>query len=232
MFVFIAGGGRTGAQLANQLVNQNFRVRLVEHRRELLNRLHHELPTEVIFEGIATDPEVLEQAGLREANVLVATTNDDAANLVICYLSHTLFGVTRNIARINNPRNAWLFDNKFFVDEAISQADVMAHLIQEEMSLGDMMTLLKLRRGRYSLVEEKVPPGAKAIGKALKDLGLPEQCVIAAIIRHGQITLPRGNAALEEGDEVLAITDAEGAQTLAQLLAPPVYPEKGEARKK
>jgi trk system potassium uptake protein TrkA len=230
MFVFIAGGGRTGAQLASQLINQNFRVRLVEHRRELLTRLHHELPTEVIYEGNPVIPQVLEQAGLREANVLVATINDDAANLVLCYLSHTLFGVTRNIARINNPRNAWLFDDKFYVDEAISQADVMAHLIQEEMSLGDMMTLLKLRRGRYSLVEEKVPPQAKAIGMPLKDLGLPEQCVIAAIIRNGQITLPRGNAALEQGDEVLAITDEQGAQKLAQLLASPVYPEKGKKK--
>ncbi len=231
MYVFIAGGGRTGAQLASQLVNQNYRVRLVEHRRELLTRLHHELPTEVIYEGVATDPEVLDQAGLREANVLVATTNDDASNLVLCYLGHTLFGVTRNIARINNPRNAWLFDEKFFVDEAISQADVMAHLIQEEMSLGDMMTLLKLRRGRYSLVEEKVPHGAKAIGVPLKDMGLPEECVIAAIIRHGHISLPRGTTTLEEGDEVLAITDPDGAKQLAQLLAPAVYPEKGKKGK-
>ncbi len=231
MFVFIAGGGRTGAQLASQLISQNYRVRLVEHRRELLTRLHHELPTEVIYEGVPYDPDVLEQAGLREANVLVATTNDDAVNLVICYLAHTLFGLSRNIARINNPRNAWLFDGKFFVDEAISQADVMAHLIQEEMSLGDMMTLLKLRRGRYSLVEEKVPPGARAVGIPIKDLGLPDQCVIAAIIRHGQISLPRGTTALEEGDEVLAITDTDGAQKLSQLLAPPVYPDKGKKTK-
>jgi trk system potassium uptake protein TrkA len=86
------------------------------------------------------------------------------------------------------------------------------------------MTLLKLRRGRYSLVEEKVPPGAKAIGVAIKDLGLPDQCVIAAIIRHGQIHLPRGTTPLEEGDEVLAVTDTDGAEELAKLLAPPVYP--------
>jgi trk system potassium uptake protein TrkA len=138
-----------------------------------------------------------------------------------------LFRVRRTIARVNNPRNAWLFDDKFHVDEKITQADVMAHLIQEEMSMGDMMTLLKLRRGRYSLVEEKVPPGAKAIGKTLKDLSLPEQCVIAAIIRHGQITLPRGSTALEEGDEVLAVTDNDGAKELAELLAPPVYPRTG-----
>ncbi len=224
MFVFIAGGGRTGAQLASELIDQKHQVRLVEHRRELLALLHQELPTEVIYEGIATDPQVLKEAGLEKANVIVACTNDDSANLILCYLARTMFNVRRTIARINNPRNAWLFDKNFHVDETINQADVMAHLIQEEMSLGDMMTLIKLRRGRYSLVEEKVPSGAKAIGVALKDLGLPDQCVIAAIIRHGQITLPRGGATLEEGDEVLAVTDTEGAQQLAKLLEPPVRP--------
>jgi len=226
MFVFIAGGGRTGAQLASQLISQSYEVRLVEHRRELLARLHQELPTEVIFEGVATDPKVLREAGLERANVVVACTAEDPSNLVICYLARTLFQVNRTIARVNNPRDAWLFDDKFCVDEKITQADVMAHLIQEEMSMGDMMTLLKLRRGRYSLVEEKVPPGAKAIGVSLKELGLPDSCVIAAIIRRGQIILPRGNATLEEFDEVLAITDAEGASRLAELLAPPVYPER------
>ncbi len=226
MFVFIAGGGSTGAQLATQLLDQNHQVRLVEHRRELLSLLHHEIPTEVIYEGVATDPNVLKQAGLDKANVVVACTNDDAANLVICYLARTLFKTRRTVARINNPRDAWLFDQNFHVDETINNADVMAHLIQEEMSLGDMMTLLKLRRGRYSVVEEKIPAGAKAIGVPLKDLGLPDQCIVAAIIRHGQINLPRGTSVLEEGDEVLAVTDAEGAQELAKLLEPPVRPAK------
>jgi trk system potassium uptake protein TrkA len=221
MFVFIAGGGRTGAQLASQLLAQNYEVRLIEHRRELLARLHHEIPTETIYEGQATDPAVLKQAGLDRANVVVACTNDDATNLVICYLARTMFKVRRTVARINNPRNAWLFDKNFHVDETINQADVLSHLIQEEMSLGDMMTLLKLRRGRYALVEEKVPAGAKAVGMELKDLGLPEQCVIAAIIRNGQITLPRGNTKLEQFDEVLAITDTDGAKQLAILLEPP-----------
>ncbi len=226
MFVFIAGGGRTGAQLASQLLEQDYEVRLIEHRRELLGRLHHELPTEVIYEGIATDPTVLKEAGLDRANVIVACTNDDAANLVLCYLARTMFKVNRTIGRINNPRNAWLFDKNFHVDETINQADVIAHLIQEEMSLGDMMTLLKLRRGRYALVEEKVPAGAKAVGMELKDLGLPDQCVIAAIIRDGQITLPRGNTKLEPHDEVLAITDGQGAKQLAELLAPPSRPAR------
>ncbi|MCZ2127749.1 MAG: NAD-binding protein [Anaerolineales bacterium] len=221
MLVFIAGGGRTGAQLAAYLIQEKYEVRLIEHRKELLARLHHELPTEVIYEGLATDPNVLRQAGLEKANVVVACTGEDDANLTLCYLARTLFKTKRTIARINNPRNSWLFDDNFHVDETINPADVIAHLIQQEMSLGDMMTLLKLRRGRYSFVEEKIPKGAPAIGKQLKDLQLPEQCVIAVIIRNGQMMLPHGDTIFEEHDEVYAITDTEGAVQLAQLLEPP-----------
>ncbi len=226
MFVFIAGGGRTGAQLASLLLSEGYRVRLVEHRHELLAHLHQELPTEVIYEGNASDPKILEQAGLRQADVLAACTNDDATNLVLCFLARKMFAIPRTIARVNHPRNAWLFNDKFHVDVALNSATVLAHLIQEEMSLGDMMTLLKLRRGRYSLVEEKVPPGAKAIGVPIKDMGLPNQCVIAAIIRNGKVTLPRGTTKFMEGDEVLAVTNPMGARQLAELLAPPERNDK------
>ena len=221
MFVIIAGGGRTGAQLATVLLSENYQVRIIEHRRELLARLHRELPTEVVYEGSPIDPQVLERADIRKAQVLAATTDTDANNLVLCYMAREMFKVPRIIARVNNPRNAWLFDDNFHVDVALNQANVLAHLIQEEMSLGDMMTLLKLRRGRYSLVEEKIPPGARASGVAIKDLGLTDQCVIAGIIRHGKVVLPRGNTILEPEDEVLAVTDQEGAHRLAELFAPP-----------
>jgi trk system potassium uptake protein TrkA len=219
MFVLVAGGGRTGTQLAALLAAQNYQVHLVEHRRDILAHIHHELPTEVIYEGDATDPQVLEQAGIRQAQVLAACTASDADNLALCYLARTRYDVPRTIARINNPRNAWLFDDKFHVDVALNQAEILARLIVEEMSLGDMMTLLKLRRGQYSLVEEKIPPGAKAVGIAIKDLALPEQCVIAAIIRQGEIVVPRGITTLEVDDEVLAVTNHRGAEQLATLFA-------------
>jgi len=221
MFVFIAGGGRTGAQLATLLLSEGHQVRLVENRRELLSHLHRELPTEVIYEGDGANPQVLENAGIRKAQVFVAAASEDTANLAMCYLARTLFGIPRIIGRINNPRNAWLFDESFHVDVALNHATLLAHLIQEEMSMGDMMTLLKLRRGRYSLVEEKVPAGAKALGIPIKDMGLPDECVISAIIRDGKVVPPRGNATFEAEDEVFAITDPEGARVLAELFAPP-----------
>ena len=231
MFVLIAGGGRAGARLANLLMNQNYKVRLVEHRRELLTYLHQELPTEVIYEGNAVDPSTLEQAGVREAHAVAAVTNDDSTNLALCFIAKTMFEVPRTIARVNNPVNAWLFNEKFQVDVALNSADVLAHLIQEEMSLGDMMTIFKIRRGRYSVVEEKVPPGAKGIGIQLKDMDLAEHCVIAAIIRDGVMTLPRGDSTLQENDEIVAVASPEGAQKLADLLAHPVYPVRNWKKK-
>lgn len=221
MFVLIAGGGRTAAQLATLLLVQNHQVHVIEPRREVLSHLHRELPTEAVYEGDATDPEVLEQAGIRSADVLAACTADDAENLVLCFLARSRYRVPRIIAQINNPRNAWLFDQKFHVDVALNQSEILARLIEEEMSLGDMMTLLKLRRGQFSVVEEKIPAGAKALGVAIQDLDLPEGCIIAAVIRHGKMMMPHGATILEEGDEVLAITDRHGADRLASLLAAP-----------
>ena len=224
MIVLIAGGGRTGARLANLLINQNYQVRLIENRRELLAHLHQELPTEVIYEGNPVEPSVLDGAGIREAHVVAAVTSSDSSNLALCFLAKTMFGVPRTIARVNNPNNAWLFNEKFTVDVSLNSADVRAHLIQEEMSLGDMMTLFKIRRGKYSVVEEKVPAGAKAIGVQLKDMDLAAHCVIAAIIRDGVMTLPRGDSTLQENDEIVAVASPEGARRLADLLAFPEYP--------
>ncbi len=220
MFVLIAGGGRTGTQLAQLLLEQKHEVRVLEHRKEVLARLHRELPTEVIYEGNGSEFDVLEKAGISNANVVAACTTSDEDNLVICFTARKYFNVKRTIARINDPRNAWLFDEKYHVDVALNQSSVMASLIEEEMSLGDMMTLLKLRRGDYSLVEEKIPPGASAVGVALKDLGLNDECVIAAIIRHGKVVLPRGMTTFEVGDEVLAITNRIGAEQLRAIFAP------------
>jgi len=223
MYVVIAGGGRTGAQLARFLLRENHDVHIVEDRKETLARIHHELPTEAIHEGNPVDLTVLEEAGIQHAGVLAACTTDDETNLVLCYVARTHYNVHRTIARVNDPRDAWLFNDSFYVDVAINQAEIMARLIEEEMSMGDMMTLLKLRRGDYSLVEEKIPPGARGVGLALKDLGL-DGVVIAAIIRHGEMVMPRGVTTFEEGDEVLAVTDPEGARKLAVLFASPTRP--------
>ena len=163
---------------------------------------------------------MLEAAGVRRANALAAVTGEDEANLVITTLARYEFNVPRTIARVNNPKNAWLFNQDMGVDVALNQSDILAKLIAEEMSLGDMMTLLKLRRGEYSIVEEKVHPSAVVVGKALRDLSLPTECVFAAIIRKGQLILPRGETVLEATDEVIALVHSTQLSRLATLLGP------------
>jgi trk system potassium uptake protein TrkA len=221
MFVMIVGGGRTGSHLATLLLMQGHEVRLIEHRPDILATLHREIPTEVIFEGDGTDPDTLEAAGVQRAQVLAAVTADDADNLVVTSLARFQYGVRRIIGRINNPKNAWLFSKDFGVDVALNNADIMAKLIEEEMSIGDMMIMLKVRRGKYELVEEKIAPGARAIGIALKDLPLPEHCIISGILRSGEMVLPRGVTVLEEGDEIFALVDEAARPELAKLLGRP-----------
>lgn len=220
MFVLIVGGGRTGTKLAYMLLEQKHDVTIIENRPELLVRMHREIPTEIIYQGMALDQSVLESAGIRQAHVVAACSASDTDNLIVCYLARQKYAVPRTIARVNDPSNAWLFDQKFSVDVALNHSEIIARLIEEEMSLGDMMTLLKLQRGQYSLVEEKIAEGANAVGVAIKDLPLPEDCVIAAIIRHGKVLLPRGATIFEVNDEVLAITDRAGAEQLSKLLSP------------
>ena len=218
MFVIIAGGGRTGTELALMLLEQNHEVRVVENRPSVLTRIHREVPTEVIYEGSPINVTALEEAGIRRAQVVAACTASDEDNLIICYLARRLYQVSRTIGRVNDPRKGWLFDPEIFnVDVSLNEPEIMARLIEEEMSLGDMMTLLKLRRGDYSLVEEKLVEGSGATGIPLRDLALPGNCVIAAIIRHGKIVVPNGDTAFEPGDEVLAVTDRTGAEQLLEL---------------
>jgi len=220
MFVIIVGGGKTGSNAAELLLKEKQRVVVVEHRPEIIERLRQELPPDCVVEGDGSLPSVLEQAGVSEANVVAAVTGEDEANLVVCMLARFEFSVPRIIARVNNPKNAWLFSAEMGVDVALNEADMMAHLVAEEMSLGDMITLLKLRKGQYAIVEEKVHPMAVAVGKAIRELMLPPQCVLAAIIRKGELIIPKGDVTLQAADEVLAVVHSSEAAALASLLGP------------
>jgi trk system potassium uptake protein TrkA len=220
MFVIIVGGGKTGSHLAAQLLNGGHQVKLIENRAEIVERLYLELSKDAIVVGDGSSPAILEAAGIEKAQVLAAVTGDDEANLVTTTLARFEFHCPRTIARVNNPKNAWLFTPEMGVDVGLNQTEILAKLIAEEMSLGDMMVLLKLRRGEYSVVEEKLPPGSQILGTPLKDLPLPETCVIAAVIRSGQVLTPRGNMIFEAGDEVLAVVDNTSLQALRRLFLP------------
>jgi len=219
--VVIVGGGAVGTHLASLLLGGGHQVMVVEVQREEIPRLQRELSPDAVLIGNGTDPVVLEAAGIRQAHVVAAVTGTDATNLVVTSLARFAFHVPRTLARVHTPKHAWLFTPAMGVDVALNQADVLAHLIAKEMSLGEMMTLLKLRRGQYALVEEQVHPKAQAVGRALRDLPLPSECALAAIIRSGQLLIPRPDLILQPTDEVLALVHASQAADLAALLGRP-----------
>jgi trk system potassium uptake protein TrkA len=220
MFVIIVGGGNIGSHLANLLLEGGHTIKVIEERKVLLEKLHQELPQEVVIAGDGSSPLTLENAGIQKANVLAAVTGSDETNLVVTSLARFEFNVPRVIARVNNPKNAWLFTPEMGVDVALNQADILARLVAEEMSLGDMMTLLKLRKGEYSLIEEKVHPLSPSANKSLREVDLPSESVIVAIIRKNLLLIPHGDTILQPADEVLALVHASQLKQLAILLGP------------
>ena len=217
MRVMIVGGGKVGTYLANYLLSENHEVKLIELRKEEQQRILTDVPLSALVIGNGTDPDVLEAAGIRRMDVVAAVTGTDETNLVVTSLARFEFMIPRTIARINHPKNAWMFDQNMGVDVALNQADLMADLIAEEMSLGDMVTLNILRKGNFDLVEEKVAPDAFANGKRLVDLNLPSQSTITAILRKGELIIPRGDFVFETADEVLAVVHSSQKKTLAKL---------------
>jgi trk system potassium uptake protein len=220
MNVVIVGGGKVGMYLSELLLKGGKRIKLVEKSPEAIAALLRKLPAETVVQGDGADPVVLENAGVRQANVVAAVTGTDETNLVVCNLARFEFGTQRVIARVNDPANSWIFTPKMGVDVALNQADLLAHLIAEEMSVGEMMTLLKLRKGEYSLVEEKVHHASTAVGKTIGELNLPVESVVTAVIRKGKILIPRGDLVFQVNDEVLALVHSSKMSRLAEILGP------------
>jgi trk system potassium uptake protein TrkA len=220
MYVIIVGGGKVGMYLSSLLLKGGERVKLIERDPEVVPALLRKMPSESVLQGNGTDPVVLESAGIRQANVVAAVTGDDETNLVVGSLARFEFGSQRVIARMNDPANAWIFTPKMGVDVALNQAELLAHLIAEEMSVGEMMTLLKLRKGEYSLLKEKVHPASAAAGKAIRDLNLPVESAVTAVIRKGNLLVPRGDMVFQANDEVLALVHSSKMSQLAEILGP------------
>ena len=216
--VLIVGGGRIGAYIGSLLLDGGHEIQLVEANPVRVEALRTTLPAELVVSGSGTDPDVLEAAGARQADSVVAVTAKDETNLVVTSLAKFEFAVPRTIAKVNNPSNAWLYIADMGVDVALNQADLIGHLVAEEMSLGEMTTLLKLRRGRYALVEEQVHPASGAAGRSIAELDLPVECVLVGVLRDSGVVTPHGDTVLLPGDEVLAVVRTDAASHLARLL--------------
>jgi len=207
MKVIIIGGGQVGAYIANLLLSNKCTVKILENRAAVLGKLKNELPPDVILAGSGTDPKFLEAAGINEADVVVAVTGADETNLVVATLAKMEYNVPRVIARVNNPKNAWLFNAGMGVDVGVNQADLIAHLVVSEMDLKNMMTLLKINDGNYSIVQICVDAQSPAASKAVKDLLMPANALLITIIRGMETIVPNGDTIIQGNDNILALTN-------------------------
>ena len=217
MLAVIVGGGRGGSYLAQDLQAQGYQVKVVDRRPDVVAKLRQEIDGEVLC-GDGCSPQILEQVGAAQAKLVVAMLHADEDNLVVCRLAKHQFHAPRVIARVNNPRNEWLYTKAWGVDVAISQVHLTAKVIEEEIGLGELVTLLKLNRGEAALVEMRLPEGSPALGKTIRDLQLLADTVIVSIIRDGKLVIPRGDTSLQVGDEVLAVSTVKAEPALKDAL--------------
>jgi trk/ktr system potassium uptake protein len=218
MLVAINGGGEVGSFLARTLHAEGHAVSLIDARPEVMSRLAEELSTDVLLvEGEGCDVRALEEAGVDRADVFASVTPRDEDNLVACRLAQQAFGVRRVVARVNSPRNEATFHALGI--EAISSTTVIGRLIEEQLSVGDIVRLSTLRKGNAGIVEVEVPDGpGSAAGRAVADLRLPEGIVLVAILRGDDLVIPRGPSVLRAGDRVMAVTVAGREGQLARML--------------
>lgn len=219
--VIVVGGGKVGSSVASLLLDAGHGVSIVERAEGGAASLQRRLVKAAIVLGSGTEAATLERAGVRGADVVAAVAGADETNLVVCSLARFEFGVPRTIARIVDPANAWIFEADMGVDVALNQADLLAHLVAEEMSLGEMTTLLKLRKGRYSLVEEKIDPEAPVVDKHYEEVEWPIQCRIVGVIRDGDLIDVTSDVVLRPHDEVLAVVHSDSMAEVARLLGAP-----------
>lgn len=205
MNVLIVGGGKTGTYLAEKM-RANNSVTLIEARPDRARYLAEHMPDVKVVRGDGCEPSVLDRAGTQEADLVAVLTGDDEDNVVVSFLAKTTHRVPLVFARTNHPKNEWLFTRAWGVDVAVSTANVIVDLVEKEVSLGDMITLLRLSADNMAIEQVTLPGDAGCIGKTLADINLPECAHIMAIISNRAIVVPRGNTTLNGGDEILVLS--------------------------
>lgn len=218
MRIIVVGGGKTGSFLLGALSPGN-EVVLLEKDQARVELLRERFPGARIRHGDGCEPGLLEEAGIRGCDLVVAATGDDEDNLVISYLSKFEFQVPLVFAKVNNPRNQWLFNRSWGVDVAVDPAGILASLVEEEVGLGELVTLLKLQRENVAVEEYAVEEGSSLAGKNIVDMELPSQVVLAAVVREGRPMVPRREESFQVGDRLLFICSAEKVEELRALLS-------------
>ncbi|MFT3874973.1 MAG: TrkA family potassium uptake protein [Propioniciclava sp.] len=220
MRVAIAGAGNVGRSIARELLANDHRVLLIDRDPNAIRP--DNVPGAEWLLADACEVDSLEEARIDRCDVAIAATGDDKANLVHSLLAKTEFAVPRTVARVNHPSNEWMFNDIWGVDVAVSTPRLMCALVEEAVTVGDLVRLFSFRGGKANLVEMTLPFESPRVGQRVANLALPGDAVLVAVIRDGTASAPQPNGALEGGDELMFLVNPEFEFDLAGYLAPGV----------
>ncbi|MEI6406686.1 MAG: TrkA family potassium uptake protein [Actinomycetes bacterium] len=212
MRIAIAGAGNVGRAIAAELLENGHHVLLIDRDPKALKM--ESVPTAEWLMADACEITSLDNAKLDTCQVMIAATGDDKVNLVASLLAKSEYGVPRVVARVNHPKNEWLFDTSWGVDVAVSTPRIISALVEEAVSVGDVVRLFSLRRGEANLVEITLPDGVSCIGKTVQEVLIPEGASLAAIVRDGQVKAPSPHDAFAAGDELLFVATSEAEEKI------------------
>jgi trk system potassium uptake protein len=217
MRVTIAGAGAVGRSIARELLENGHEVLLIDKSPRAIKV--DSLPQAEWLLADACEITSLDEAGLERSNVVIAATGDDKVNLVVSLLAKTEYGVPRVVARINHPNNEWLFNESWGVDVAVSTPRLLSALVEEAVSVGDLVRLMTFRQSEASLVELTMPADAPLAGSRIGDIAWPADTALVAILRDGRVIVPQADDPLAGGDELLFVTGEDVEDELGRLLS-------------
>lgn len=218
MYIIVVGGGKVGYYLAKSLLQEGHEVLVIEREPRKCAVLASDLGADIV-QGDGCEVATMAQAGMSRAEVAVAVTGDDEDNLVICQVAKQSFNVPRTIARINNPKNERIF-RQLGIDVTVSSTELILSQIQQVIPAQSLMHLLTLRNVGVSIVELTIPPVSPALGRRLRELGIPDDSILPLVIRGGQqAIIPYGDTTLQAGDQVIAVTSEASEATIRRILA-------------
>ncbi|HMG39801.1 MAG TPA: TrkA family potassium uptake protein [Acidimicrobiales bacterium] len=220
MKVVIAGGGAVGTFIARELSEAGHEISIIEIEPRIVEKakaLGEPVDVEW-FVADACEVDSLGKIGVAEADVVAAVTGDDEDNLVISLLAKQEFAVPRVVARVNNPKNEWLFNENWGVDVSVSTPHLLTALVEEAVSVGTLVRLLSFEGGRATLIEVTLATDSPAADHEIVDLGLPRDSTVVAVVRNDRVVVPRGDTRLLAGDEVLVMVTGESLEDVRKVL--------------
>ncbi|MGH9117063.1 MAG: potassium channel family protein [Acidimicrobiales bacterium] len=220
MRVVIAGGGNVGTFIASELAQAGHEVTVIEVDATRVARMEaqREPPGVRWLVGDACEVTELARAEPDKAEVVAAVTGDDEDNLVVSLLAKQEFAVPRVLARVNNPKNEWMFNEMWGVDVSVSTPHLLTALVEEAVSVGTFIRLLSFEGGKARLVEVTLAEGSPAVGREIMDVGFPRDSTVVALIRQRRVIVPRGDTELDAGDEVLVLVTEDSEDSVRELL--------------